>query len=117
VVWHIGLAIAGVALYIVAMRVLAPIWPNGDGISSATFAITAFLSAAVLSTAGGAFDPRGPQTALTDALPSSLASFGLVLIGLRAKSSVAVTPSALWLIAGLASAVFFVAVLGPGIRT
>jgi hypothetical protein len=115
-IWHIGLAVAGIALYVGAMRMLAIVWPKGDGMTSAAFAISAFLAAAALSCAAGYLDPRGPRIVLTDALPSSLASFGFVLVGLRAKSNVAVAPSAPWLIAGLASAAFFVAVLGPGLK-
>lgn len=114
--WHIGIAVSGIALYVAAMRMLAPVWPRGDGMNSAAFAITAFLAAAALSAAAGYFDPRGPHTILTDALPSSLASFGLVLVGLRAKSHVAVARSTPWLIAGFASAALFIAVLGPGVR-
>jgi hypothetical protein len=115
-VWHAVLVAAGVALYIVAMRMLALVWPSGEGMSSAAFAITAFLAAAALSAAAGYFDPRGPQTMLSDALPSSLAAFGFVLVGIRSRSHVAVPPSVPWTVAGFASAVIFVAILGPGLR-
>jgi len=115
-VWHIGLAVAGIALYIVAMRMLARVWPTGIGLSSGEFAIIAYLAAAILSAAAGYFDPRGPHTILSDALPSSLASVGLPLVGLRQRMEVGITPSLAWIIAGAISAVVFVAVLGPGIR-
>jgi hypothetical protein len=114
--WHIGLAVVGAVLYVAAMRVLARIWPPGDGLSSAAFALAAFLSAAVLSAAGGFFDPRGPAIVLSDALPSSLGAVGLVLVGVRRVDSVAVAPSPAWIAAGLAAAALFVAVLGPGLR-
>jgi hypothetical protein len=114
-VWHFGIAAAGVVLYIAAMRILASLWPAGEGTSSLVFAVTAYLAAAALSAAAGYFDPRGPRTILTDALPASLAAFGLVLTGLRAKSGVAIAPSTPWTIAGLAGAAIFVAILGPGL--
>jgi hypothetical protein len=115
-IWHIGLAVAGVALYIGAMRMLTRIWPAGNDLSAPLFAITAYLSAAALSAAAGYFDPRGPHIVLSDALPSSLAAFGFLLVGLRMRSRVAVTTSIPWLSAGLVSAALFVAVLGPGLR-
>jgi hypothetical protein len=114
--WHIGLAAAGAALYIAAMRMLSRIWPAGDGMRSGTFAVIAFLAAAALSAAGGYFDPRGPQIVFSDALPSSLAAIGLPLVGLRAQTQVKVEQSPLWIATGILSAVLFVAVLGPGIR-
>lgn len=114
--WHAGLAVLGIVLYVVAMRMLAAIWPAGEGMSSLTFALTAYLAASVLAAAGGALDPRGPQTMLTDALPSALASIGLVPVGARRSTGVAVTGSPAWIAAGLLSALVFVAVLGPGLR-
>lgn len=114
--WHIGLAVVGVALYAGAMRMLAQVWPAGDGMTSRAFAISAYLAAAILSAAAGALDPRGAAIVLSDALPSSLASIGLVLVGSRQTAQAAVTPSALWIAAGLACAVVFVALLGPGLR-
>lgn len=114
--WHLALAIFGVALYIVAMRMLAAIWPAGEGMPSLTFALAAYLAAVALSAAGGYLDPRGPQTVLTDALPSALAAIGLVLVGARRTTGVAASGSPAWIAAGLASALVFVAVLGPGLR-
>ena len=115
-VWHIGLAVAGFAFYLAAMRMLARTWPRGNGISSGQFAVMAYLTAAILSAAAGCFDPRGPHTILTDALPSSLASIGLPLVGLRQRTDVGITPSSIWIGAGAVSAIVFIAVLGPGIR-
>jgi hypothetical protein len=115
-VWHIGLTFAGIALYIGAMRMLVRIWPVGDDTDSTSFAVTAYLAAAALSAAAGYFDPRGPHTILTDALPSSLAAFGLVLTSLRAPSRIAITASIPWMAAGLTSAAVFIAVLGPGLK-
>jgi hypothetical protein len=115
-IWHIGLTIAGVGSYLATMRMLAPIWPRGEDLTSASFTIVSLLAAAMLSAAAGYLDPRGTHIVVSDALPSSLASIGLVLVGLREKSGVAVIPSPAWFMAGLASATFFVAILGPGLR-
>lgn len=115
-VWHIALAVAGVALYVAAMRMLVAVWPSGDDMASSRFAIVAYLAAAVLSAAGGLLDPRGPQTVLTDALPSSLGSIGLVLVGLRRPRGVTLPASWAWIAAGAVSAVVFVRLLGPGVR-
>ncbi|HWA91284.1 MAG TPA: hypothetical protein VG889_14705 [Rhizomicrobium sp.] len=114
--WHIALAVAGLALYIAAMRMLAVVWPAGDDMPSGTFATVAYLAAAVLSAAGGLLDPRGPQAVFSDALPSSLGSIGLVLVGLRRRSGVALAVSWAWIAAGIVSAVIFVRLLGPGLR-
>ena len=114
--WHIGLAILGIALYIVAMRMLVRVWPAGEDMTASSFALTAYLAATALSAMGGALDPKGHGAILTDALPSSLAAIGLVLVGVRRTSGVAVPVSAGWIGAGLLSAMLFVAVLGPGIR-
>jgi len=115
-IWHVALAAAGLASYIVAMRMLAHVWPGGNGMRSAAFAIVAFLAAAALSAAAGYLDPRGPHTLLTDALPSSLGTIGLPLVGLRQRTDVTVAPSPVWMAIGAISAVAFVAILGPGVR-
>jgi hypothetical protein len=114
--WHIGLAVLGVVLYIAAMRMLARIWPSGEDMTSPSFALTAYLAAAALSAAGGALDPKGVSAVLTDALPSSLAAIGLVLVGMRRTSGVAVPVSTGWIATGLLSAVLFIAALGPGLK-
>jgi hypothetical protein len=115
-VWHAALAVAGIALYVAAMRLLAAVWPSGGDMPSSRFAIIAYAAAAVLSAAGGLLDPRGPETVLTDALPSSLGSIGLVLVGLRRRGGVTLPVSWAWIAAGAVSAVVFVRLLGPGVR-
>jgi len=114
-VWHIVIAAAGIALYIVAMRMLARVWPTGRGLSSGQFAVIAYLAAAILSAAAGYFDPRGPHVILSDALPSSLGAVGLPLVGLRQRTEVGIASSPAWIAVGAISAVVFVAILGRGI--
>jgi hypothetical protein len=126
-VWHAGLTILGVGLYVAAMRMLSAAivrnLPAGGGVGQRplAFTLTAYLAAGLLSAAAALFDPRGASTILSDALPSSLGSIGLVWVGFtmnkrRPEFRVATSSSPLWIAAGLASAVFFVVVLGPGLR-
>ena len=124
--WHAGLTILGIVLYAIAMRMLGAVIrrtlaTGPSGITPFGFALTAFLAAGVLSAAASFFDPRGAFTILTDALPSSLGSVGLVWVGwIVSRRSpdlrVAIPVSPAWTAAGLASAAVFVAVLGPGLR-
>ena len=123
--WHAGLIVLGVLLYVVAMRMLGAILreslASASGLRPFAFALTAYLAAGALSALGAFFDPRGSATILTDGLPSSLGSIGLVWVGwVIGKRSpelrIAIPPSPAWIAVGLASAVFFVAILGPGLR-
>jgi len=126
-VWHAGLTVLGVVLYGLAMRMLGAAitakLPTGDapGRRPLAFALTAYLAAGLLSAAAAFFDPRGPSTILTDALPSSLGSIGLIWVGWimnkrRPDIRLAIPLSLAWIGAGFAAAIFFVAVLGPGMR-
>ena len=123
--WHIGLTVLGIVLYALTIRqmewLMTARLSSGDGLQPFSFTLIAYLSAALLSAVGGAFDPRGPATIFTDALPSSLAAAGLVWAGFSLQRRapglrIAAPFSIVWLVAGLASVALFVAVLGPGLR-
>lgn len=125
--WHIGITILGIVLYAAAMRILGAMifraLPSEDGVGMRplAFALTAYVAAALLSAAAGYFDPRGPMTILTDALPSSLGAVGLVWVGFEMNRRlptfrVAVPSSTIWIAAGCVLAVIFIAILGPGWR-
>ena len=123
--WHAGLTILGTVFYAGAMRALGAViagkLPGSDGLRPLSFALTAYLAAGALSAAAAFFDPRGASTILTDALPSSLGSFGLVWVGWRIARRIpdlriAIPFSSAWTAAGLLSAAFLVAALGPGLR-
>jgi hypothetical protein len=124
--WHAGLTILGIVLYAIAMRLSGAVIRRTlaigpSGIAPFGFALTALLAAGALSAAAAIFDPRGASTILTDALPSSLGSVGLIWVGwIIGKRSpdlrIALPASPAWIAAGLVSAIFFVAVLGPGLR-
>jgi len=127
VAWHVALTILGVVLYAIAMRaagaiIRSTLATGTSGTAPFGFALTALLAAAALSAAAAFFDPRGASTILTDALPSSLGSFGLVWVGrVIGKRSpdlrIAAPASPAWIVAGLASAIIFVAILGRGLRS
>jgi hypothetical protein len=122
-VWHIGLTALGFVLYVAAMRLLGVTLRKKlaaeVGVTPFAFALTAYLAAALLSVLGALFDPRGPHTILSDALPSSLGAIGLPWVGLVLNRRypalrLAVPVSLAWIAIGLVSATIFIAVLGPG---
>jgi hypothetical protein len=126
-VWHAALAIVGVVFYGGAMRLLGNTMEralpatNDAVFKPVTFASIALLVATVLSALAAADDARGSSAILTDALPSSLASIGFVwtafVLQRRAPDFRAIAPaSRTWIAAGLVAAIFFVGVLGPGVR-
>ena len=120
--WHLGLAALGLLLYIAAIRACAKtlvLQKSVEGITPLRFTAVAYGSAALLSAAGAAFDPRGPFTIVSDALPSSLGAIGLLLAGLRLDQTnlrLSLPSSPSWIMIGSLSAVVFAAVLGPGLH-
>ncbi|MGC2697395.1 MAG: hypothetical protein WA738_16535 [Candidatus Angelobacter sp.] len=84
-----------------------------------------YVAALAIAAFAGAFNPNGWTTIFTAALPAAAAAFGLTQVdhfpGARSRNlsvpaAPAITRSAKWMVAALVAAVFFVAVLGPGIR-
>ena len=123
--WHAGLVVMGVVLYALAMRMLSTVvrakLTSPSGLRPFAFALITYLTAGALSALGALFDPRGLSTILTDALPSSLGSIGLVWVGWVMQSRnpelrIAIPSSPAFMAVGLAAAMIFVAVLGPGLR-
>jgi len=123
--WHVGLALLGLVLYIATIRLCATMLYSrlrtGGSLNALGFTLNAYGAAAVLSAAGAAFDPRGPFTILTDALPSSLGAIGVDLAGhgltrREPEARVTVPPSPTWIAIGVVSSVVFIAILGPGLR-
>jgi hypothetical protein len=126
-VWHAGIAIAGLALYIASIRVLARLLVRHLASTDAgaqtplAFALTAFVAAIALACAAAAFDPRGTGTIVSDALPSSVGAVGLPLAGSLLQRAapglrLAVPTSPAWIVIGFAVAGAFVGLLGPGLR-
>ena len=123
--WHGGIALAGIALYWISLRVLAGLMRrhlgSDEGMTPTAFSLTAYGAAAIVACVAAYFDPRGPGTILHDALPSSLGAAGLPLAGaLLARTSpslrLAVPPSTVWIAIGAVAGVAFVALLGPGLH-
>jgi hypothetical protein len=125
--WHAAIAIAGVVSYWISIRLLAALL--AQHLASAepgapkplVFTLTAYIAAAVLASIAAFFDPRGPGTILSDALPSSLGAIGLPLAGwflqrTRPELRLDASPSSVWIIIGTITAVAFVSLLGPGLR-
>ena len=126
-VWHAAMTIAGVVLYGIAMRATATSvrtdFPEsaGGGISPFGFAMTAFVAAVILSAIAAQFDTRSVAPNMIDKLPSALAALGLVWAGWTTGRAMpelrmAIPQSLTWTTLGAASAIFFVLVLGPGLR-
>jgi hypothetical protein len=124
--WHAGIAIAGIALYVASIHVLARLLARhlactGPGaLKPFAFSLGAFVAAIFLACAAAYADPRGPGTILSDALPSSAGAVGLPLAGSflqrdAASLRLAVPASTGWTVAGIAAAAAFVALLGPGL--
>jgi hypothetical protein len=125
--WHALITVAGIALYWASLRLLASMMRRHLGSDEATdwsplaFSLVAYGAATAIACAGAYFDPRGPATILSDALPSSLGAVGLPLAGaLVSRTSpglrLAVPSSVTWIAAGAVAGNAFVALLGPGLR-
>lgn len=125
--WHAAITVAGIALYWISLRMLAAMMRRHLGSEEAAslppfaFSLIAYGAAASIACAGALFDPRGPATILSDALPSSLGAIGLPLAGaLLARTApklrLALPGSFGWIAAGTIAGIAFVALLGPGLR-
>ena len=83
-----------------------------------------FIAALAVAGVGGAFNPAGWTIIFTSALPGAAAAFGLTQMdnfpAVRRSGSYAragtITRSLGWILAAVAVLVFFVGVLGPGIK-
>jgi hypothetical protein len=126
------LAIAGFLLYEASMRIVAQ--ESGgifDGsqvdvqVRARQLIEVAWLAGGVIATAGPALDPRGALEMLNSgALSSFAAAVGLLRIPRRVQAvtipranyNSTITRSIGWILVALAASVFFIFVLGPGIR-
>jgi len=84
-----------------------------------------YIAAMILACLAGGLNPKGWQTMLTAGLPAAAAAFGLTQMDHFVDSvpdpspSKAVEPlrrNLFWILAATAVLIFFVGVLGPGIR-
>jgi hypothetical protein len=84
-----------------------------------------YAASVILACLAGALNPNGWRTMLTAGLPAAAAAFGLtqmdhVVGSVRGKAALQVSEplkrSILWIVAAVVVLIFFVGVLGPGIR-
>ena len=125
--WHAAIAVAGVVSYWISIRLLAALLAQHltsaepDAQKPLAFTLTAYIAAAVLASIAAFFDPRGPGTILSDALPSSLGAIGLPLAGWflqrsRPELRLDASASPVWIVTDGVITAAFVALLGPGLR-
>jgi len=126
------LAIAGFLLYEASIQIGAHEFSGildcsraDEGMRAKRLIEIAWLAGGVIATAGPALDPRGAMEMLNSgALSSFAAAVGLLRIPRRLKAVTAapttqdstINRSISWMVAAVAASVFFIAVLGPGIR-
>jgi hypothetical protein len=129
--WRTILAVAGVALYVLAIRwtagALLRYVDSGDVALPDVRRLTlaAYLAGGALMTAASVLNPIGPSLILTSGVAASFGlNFGMLLVpGIvagRARNRTGrgrpLAFSTLWLSLALVVAAAFIAVLGPGIR-
>ncbi|MGD0683313.1 MAG: hypothetical protein ABR990_14835 [Terracidiphilus sp.] len=126
------LAITGFLLYEASIRVGAHEFSGifdgsraDEGMRAKRLIEIAWLAGGVIATAGPALDPRGALEMLNSgALSSFAAAVGLLRIPRRLKpvttaptiQDSTINRSISWMVVAVAASVFYIAVLGPGIR-
>jgi hypothetical protein len=135
--WRVLLVVVAVAGYYTSMRLLsraiAPFagtvgMPSGglpDKARLLRITLIPYVAAMIMACLAGALNPKGWLTMLTAGLPAAAAAFGLTQLDhfLNSKrgetSQLVMEPikrSYLWIAASVVVMIFFVGVLGPGIR-
>ncbi len=131
-IWRVLFVIVGIALYRASTRLVAAelhwIIPKSDPASRfrvRRLAWLSYIAGGLISCAGAALDPRGAMEILNSGALSGFASaVGLLWVpGLfplygqeHDTAGHAVSRGFAWIAAGLAVSVFYIAVLGPGIK-
>jgi hypothetical protein len=132
--WRVLLVVIAVAGYYSTMILLArPLAPfaatsEGSSVNKARFGritLIPYIAAIVLACLAGLLNPGGWQTMLSAGFPAAAAAFGLTQMDhlidpslgkSSLEASLPLQRSYPWIVAGVVVLVFFVAVLGPGIR-
>jgi hypothetical protein len=135
--WRVLLILVSVVGYYGSMRLLAKPFasfvgtvalPTEKGLHTSRFMrLTAipYIAAMIEACLAGALNPNGWQTMLTSGLPAAAAAFGLTQMdhfvdsASHLSSSKTVEPlqrSLFWILAATAVLIFFIGVLGPGMR-
>ena len=130
--WRAVLVAIGIALYRGSVRLVASElhWVVSSGDSGWQFrvhrlAFTSYVAGGLIACTGAALDPRGAAEMLNS---GALSSFGAALGLLRAPRLFRVGPdkrvasgsvvnrSVGWILAAAAVSIFYIAILGPGIK-
>jgi len=135
--WRVLLVVVSIAGYYGSMKLLAgplapfagnaavPIGGMPDNARLGRITLTPYIAAMILACLAGALNPNGWRTMLTAGLPAAAAAFGITQMDhfvpsvWKKASQEVLEPlqrSSLWIIAGVLVLIFFVGVLGPGIR-
>jgi hypothetical protein len=135
--WRVLLIVVSVGGYYATMLLLAkPLAPfagspdfpthgHPDRARLSRVALIPYIAAMILATVAGALNPGGWRVMLTAGLPAAAAAFGLTQMDNFAGSPWMKVPqqgiepiqrSYPWIVAAALALLFFVAVLGPGIR-
>jgi hypothetical protein len=120
-VWRILFVAAGLALYRASIQLAASElrWTGHPRSGVGRLVLTSYLAAGGIACAGCVFDPRGAWEILNSGVLSSFAAMvGLLQVPRRftAFGETVVNRSVGWMVSAAVVAVFYVALLGPGIR-
>jgi hypothetical protein len=130
--WRSLLVLVTIVTYYLSLRLLAVLIQPFCGSNSTEaqkrlrrITLIPYIAAMILACLGGVFNPMGWLTMFSAALPAAAAAFGLTQLDNFPASSKpdsslpaagAITCSPAWIAAAILVAIFFIAVLGPGIK-
>lgn len=133
--WRLLLVVVAVAGYYGSMKLLGKAITPFAGTAATgrlpdkarlgRITLIPYVTAMILACLAGALNPKGWTTMLTAGLPAAAAAFGLTQMdhflgsGWTSASQEVIEPiqrSPLWIVAAVVVLIFFVGVLGPGIR-
>jgi hypothetical protein len=130
--WCLSFVVVGIGLYRASIRLVSAelrwIVSRNEGswqLRVRRVVLLSYIAGGLISCVGAALDPRGTMEVLNSgALSGFAAAVGLLwvpvlfpLVGIeRDTALVPMSRSYVWILAGLAVSVFFIAVLGPGIK-
>ena len=123
-VWRIVFCAGGFVLYRISLRLVAAnlVWLNPPNRAFRVFLVS-YLAGGAIATAGAIFDPRGMYGLLHDAVLSGFGStVGILTIPrylrkpAEGSAPLLLLLSPIWIVAATALSVFYIFVLGPGIK-
>jgi hypothetical protein len=109
-IWRIIFVLVGTSLYLASMRLASTQFPW----TSQTL-IVCYLSGGAMGILGALLDPRGWPAIRHDGLLSGFAS-AIGLLALRTQKPANLPRSPVWIITAVAVCLFYIFILGPGIK-